>query len=510
MKINIKNIKHTNKLKGGKGDNKNLSDFDLSQVKKGISHELEHTKDLEIAAEITSDHLSELPNYYDKLDKVEKTDESIMNEELDTSFIQDISVMIDKQGHSNTLVLINSARLKAALKDFHSFTYKTLIEKNILIGSITFSKTGNEKIPCYDSFVIDTISVNPVYKGKGLGQLLFGLNMAAIYPEYLTPDRYSVSQDFVKAFSAFVKSNDLKTNPPKGDKTLGHFDNYQEPITAVKIDDCPVYNNPLLDKAYSTNKYSSILKHLMLNYEKNFQHLKIDNDIVKAATITFINAYEPKNLETSNYDDKELRSEMNESFKKLNKPLTLYWNDRAKKRAKRAGRNYPNNIDRDWAYSQQSKSSSVDSTLSKLFNQEEEKINEAEKKWGILKKNYRGSNRTPDNKIPHPSFTVAGGVFSESLVLLKEQPHIIFNNDALLIDPYLEKNPEIGDIYWKYKKDIVMPVEINNEPYFVWFSTNDEAKVAKNITDLPVHNVFYYNHPSPKPLVVLLEKSKDK
>lgn len=44
-----------------------------SQLKKGIAVELEHTSDEKVAEEIALDHLNELPDYYDKLDKVERT-----------------------------------------------------------------------------------------------------------------------------------------------------------------------------------------------------------------------------------------------------------------------------------------------------------------------------------------------------------------------------------------------------------------------------------------------------
>ena len=60
------------KLKGGAGDNKPDSDFDEEQLKIGIKHELEHTKDHEIAKEIAKDHLTEDPNYYKKIKKIEK------------------------------------------------------------------------------------------------------------------------------------------------------------------------------------------------------------------------------------------------------------------------------------------------------------------------------------------------------------------------------------------------------------------------------------------------------
>ena len=65
-------IKDTEKLTGGAGDNRPDSDFDPKQLEIGIKHEMEHTKDRGIAKEIAKDHLSEDPNYYKKLKKIEK------------------------------------------------------------------------------------------------------------------------------------------------------------------------------------------------------------------------------------------------------------------------------------------------------------------------------------------------------------------------------------------------------------------------------------------------------
>jgi hypothetical protein len=66
-------LKEREKLQGGAGDNSPDSDFDKKQLEIGIKHELEHTKDRQIAKEIAKDHLSEDPNYYEKIKKIEKT-----------------------------------------------------------------------------------------------------------------------------------------------------------------------------------------------------------------------------------------------------------------------------------------------------------------------------------------------------------------------------------------------------------------------------------------------------
>lgn len=71
-----------NKLKGGKADNLTIKDiakkFDVSvkdvksQIKKGKKVESEHTGDEEKQTEIAMDHVSEFPDYYDRIDKMEK------------------------------------------------------------------------------------------------------------------------------------------------------------------------------------------------------------------------------------------------------------------------------------------------------------------------------------------------------------------------------------------------------------------------------------------------------
>jgi len=62
----------TDKLPGGKGDNKTPSDFDKAELQKGQKVELEHTDDYDIALEIAADHLEESGSYYEELDKMEK------------------------------------------------------------------------------------------------------------------------------------------------------------------------------------------------------------------------------------------------------------------------------------------------------------------------------------------------------------------------------------------------------------------------------------------------------
>ena len=71
-----------NTIPGGKADKYSIQDIAtkhgesldniVAQLKKGILIELEHTTDQTKALEIAMDHLIELPDYYDRLVKMEQ------------------------------------------------------------------------------------------------------------------------------------------------------------------------------------------------------------------------------------------------------------------------------------------------------------------------------------------------------------------------------------------------------------------------------------------------------
>ena len=59
-------------IPGGLADKKKPEDFDPKAIAKGIKVEMEHTNDKHVATEITMDHLTENPDYYNYLDDMEK------------------------------------------------------------------------------------------------------------------------------------------------------------------------------------------------------------------------------------------------------------------------------------------------------------------------------------------------------------------------------------------------------------------------------------------------------
>ena len=68
-------------VEGGLADDANIEQFDPQQIAMGIEVEMEHTKDPKIALEIAMDHLMELPDYYTRLDKMEREGETDTEED---------------------------------------------------------------------------------------------------------------------------------------------------------------------------------------------------------------------------------------------------------------------------------------------------------------------------------------------------------------------------------------------------------------------------------------------
>lgn len=54
-------------IHGGIADERKPSEFNQKNLRLGVQHELEHTDNIKIAREIAMDHLTEDPDYYQKL-----------------------------------------------------------------------------------------------------------------------------------------------------------------------------------------------------------------------------------------------------------------------------------------------------------------------------------------------------------------------------------------------------------------------------------------------------------
>lgn len=84
LKSIISNIitEELNRIIGGNADGMSVEDIAKKhkvspasirlQIEKGKKVEMEHTKDSKLAREIAMDHLEEIPDYYTRLEKMEK------------------------------------------------------------------------------------------------------------------------------------------------------------------------------------------------------------------------------------------------------------------------------------------------------------------------------------------------------------------------------------------------------------------------------------------------------
>jgi len=98
-------------LVGGVGDGAEPTDFDSIQILKGLEIEMEHTSNPREALEITMDHLTEIPDYYDRLGDMEdeagvepEFEENQEEEELDGIEFE------ENQGDNSANVLLDPSQ----------------------------------------------------------------------------------------------------------------------------------------------------------------------------------------------------------------------------------------------------------------------------------------------------------------------------------------------------------------------------------------------------------------
>jgi hypothetical protein len=180
-----------NTIKGGKADNmtaKDISDkFKVSiekintQIKKGVGIEMEHTKDKEKATEIAMDHLSEFPDYYDRLEKMEKDAEKDLKESQRKLIKKLLREEIEEGSFAKTLGTLGMAAATLGSPNAQSMTkdpYKT--EKSYKLG-VTRNSDGT-----YTSIARTDGPTKEIAKdlaiGKAKVQIASALNLEA--PEF--------------------------------------------------------------------------------------------------------------------------------------------------------------------------------------------------------------------------------------------------------------------------------------------------------------------------------------
>ena len=180
-----------NTIKGGKADKMSLQDiadkFNVSvekiksQLNKGIKTEMEHTKDKEKATEIAMDHLTELPDYYDKLEKMEKDSEKDLKESQKNLIKRLLREEIEEGSLARTLGTLGMAASTLAspnVKAMHSDPFK--IEKPNKLGVTKNSDGSFTSIARTDGPTKDIAKELAISKAKV--QIANALNLEA--PEF--------------------------------------------------------------------------------------------------------------------------------------------------------------------------------------------------------------------------------------------------------------------------------------------------------------------------------------
>lgn len=155
------------KLKGGKADKKKPSDFDKKALAQGVKVELEHTDDKKVAMEIAMDHLTEDPNYYDKLKQVEKVKKS---EAFYGYKNTQATVSTVAQAHAETaspeLIQYISASLNADVQKIRlAKGTLTVSKKDEGLYSAFFSNMDGQVVDEFENCTVEMLAKNLMVKG---------------------------------------------------------------------------------------------------------------------------------------------------------------------------------------------------------------------------------------------------------------------------------------------------------------------------------------------------------
>jgi len=102
---------YKDQLPGGIGDETGPADVDAEQLRMGIKVELEHTGDRLLATEIALDHLTEDPEYYTKLARIEPHHGEVERDERELTYIEGDELVRAIEGVADLLFERGAAEL---------------------------------------------------------------------------------------------------------------------------------------------------------------------------------------------------------------------------------------------------------------------------------------------------------------------------------------------------------------------------------------------------------------
>jgi hypothetical protein len=207
-------VTESNTLKGGKADKMSIEDiakkFNTSvdkikaQIQKGVKVEMEHTSDKEKASEIATDHVSEFPDYYDRLDKMEgkaKKDWEKINENNKT---------LIKNLLSQKLLF----EIKNQIQEDDRREYLNWKRKNITLRGVSNSADENGYNGAGASFGdgLYTAFLSNKSLAKGYGKVYYVLNAVPKHPKIV--DSWNHAEIFTQnVVNNWCKKNGLSYKP---------------------------------------------------------------------------------------------------------------------------------------------------------------------------------------------------------------------------------------------------------------------------------------------------------
>jgi len=199
-------ISEMNTIKGGKADKMSVEDiakkFSVSvdkikaQIKKGVSVEMEHTSDKEKATEIAMDHVTEFPDYYDRLGKMEKGAEKEWDLNENKHLIKRLlNENINKRESLNNLLL-----------NFGMLT---------TLGFSQITKMGKDEEATKELTLMMQNIRKPIINGMPYVKLIENINVLVNNPKLLSAVVNKVREFLIyikPRIIKYVQDSDVKTN----------------------------------------------------------------------------------------------------------------------------------------------------------------------------------------------------------------------------------------------------------------------------------------------------------
>ncbi len=235
----------------------------------------------------------------------------------------------------NIVAIVGIANLIAAYEKIKNeesadkyFRFNTVFDSKSVISMIDFRKVDSKLYEIRSTFTL------PEYRNQGHSKTLRKYILSKISPRYLTVDPESNTSDELAAWTSFLETEMISDR-----KVL---EDGRQAVSTKKPENFSLFENSL----------KNAINDIAQNFGRKSSFIKQDIPLVLTQIAEKI------------FMDNVKAESLNES------KLSEYWKMRAKKRALRGKRTYPNKTDREWAIMQQENSTKINDTFKKLYEEE--------------------------------------------------------------------------------------------------------------------------------------------